>query len=155
MSAGPTMLFADLMANLVTLEERVAKVAAEQVPNDEPRVYEWRPSGVPELPAIWNWIMPGSDEIIDTARQDDIVIVRATVGVRPADLTESMGQLVRLTDVLREVVDPALADKRPLGCRQAKRISTGNSLEDFNGVPVMCMDVFIRATLTAFVRGVS
>jgi len=145
--------FADLMANVVTLEERVKVAAKAAKQNDEPRVYEWRPSGVPELPAIWNWIDDAEYSLVDTGRADNLVVVTATIGVKPSDLAESMGQLVRLVDVFTEVVDPALDQKRPLGARYAKRSVIRTRIDEFNGVPVMCMDLLIRCELTAMIRG--
>jgi hypothetical protein len=142
--------FEAMMSTIVALENEVKDAAKEANPDDEPRVYEWRPSGYPELPAIWNWIDDGSYEIVDTARGDDIVVVTATIGVRPADLGESMGKLMRLTDIFRTVVDPAL-NKRPLNesVRYAKRVTTRSHFEDFNGEYVMCMNLLIRCELTA------
>jgi hypothetical protein len=142
--------FAGMMTAIVALENEVSSAAKDANPDDELRVYEWRPSGYPELPAIWNWIDDGSYEIVDTARGDDIVVVTATIGVRPADLGETMGRLMRLTDIFRTVVDPAL-NKRPLNesVRYAKRVTTRSHIEDFNGEYVMCMNLLIRCELTA------
>jgi len=143
--------FAGMMAGILALEEQVKEAAKEANPDDEPRVYEWRPSGPPELPCIFNWIDAGSYEVVDTARGDDVVIVTATIGVRPADLGESMGKLVRLTDIFRSVVDPALNQNRPLGesVRYAKRGMTRTHIENFDDVYVMCMNLLIRCELTA------
>jgi hypothetical protein len=147
--------FAGMMAAIVALERQVSEAAAQANPDDEMRVYEWRPSGYPELPALWNWIDDGSYEIVDTARGDDIVVVTATIGVRPADLGETMGRLMRLTDIFRTVVDPAL-NKRPLNesVRYAKRVTTRSHIEDFNGEYVMCMNLLMRCELTANIGGI-
>lgn len=143
--------FAGMMAGIVSLEQQVAEAAKEANERDEPRVYEWRPTGAPELPAIWNWITDGSYEVIDTARGDDTVVVTATIGVKPTDLPENMGQLVRLTDVFRSIVDPALKGSLPLDAsvRYAKRLTTRTHIEDFDGLYVLCMDMLIRCELTA------
>jgi hypothetical protein len=144
---------AEMMSLWVPLEQRASAAAAEANPEDECRVYEWRPSGLPELPAIWNWIDDGQYEIVDTSRGDDLIVIRATIGVKPSDLEESMGQLVRLTDVFRAVIDPALwsMNGRPLGgaVRSAKRVVTRSEIEDFDGVPVMCMSMLVRFQLAA------
>jgi hypothetical protein len=151
---------ANALSELVALEQRVAAAAARQKSDDECRVYEWRPSGLPELPAIWNWIDDGTYEIVDTARSDDVLVVTATIGVKPSDLAESMGKLVRITDVFREVVDPELGRSRHQGhggplkdtVRYAKRVVTRSEIEDFDGIPVMCMSMLIRLELTAMIR---
>jgi hypothetical protein len=147
--------FAGMMAAIVALENEVKEAAKEANPDDEPRVYEWRPSAYPELPCIYNWIDDGSYEIVDTARGDDIVVVTATIGVRPADLGESMGKLMRLTDIFRTIVDPAL-NRRPLNesVRYAKRVTTRSHIEDFNGEYVMCMNLLIRCELTANISSI-
>jgi hypothetical protein len=147
------MLLAAMMTELVALEQRVSVAAKEADPLDEMRVYEWRPHGVPELPAIWNWIDDGSYEIIDTARGDDVLVVTATIGVKPSNIAESMGQLVKLTDTFRSVVDPALWGNGPLNrtVKRAKRVVTRTALEDFDGVPVMCMDMLIRLELSQII----
>lgn len=145
--------FAGMMAAIVALEKQVSEAAAVANPDDELRVYEWRPSGYPELPAIWNWIDDGSYEIDDTNRGTDAIVVTATIGVRPADLGETMGRLMRLTDVFREIVDPAL-NRRPLlneSVRYAKRVTTRSHIEDFNGEYVMCMNLLIRCDVAAAV----
>jgi hypothetical protein len=152
MSEQSQQSFAGMMGAIVALEQAVALAVKEgENPDDEPRVYEWRPTGYPELPCIYNWIDDGSYEVVDTARGDDIVVVTATIGVRPADLGETMGKLMRLTDIFRSVVDPALNQNRPLNesVRYAKRVVTRNSIADFNGEYVMCMDLLIRCELTA------
>ena len=150
------MKIAPAIAQLVELEQQVSLAAKEADPLDEMRVYEWRPHGIPELPAIWNWIEPGTVETVDTGRIDDVLIVKATIGVKPSDIAESMGQLVRLTDVFREVADPVLwrnGRNPPLAgtVRESKRISTHTEYEDFDGIPVMCMDMLIRLQLSHFV----
>jgi hypothetical protein len=143
--------FAGMMAAIVALEREVAKAVKEAKESDEPRVYEWRPPGVPELPCIYNWIADGSYEVVDTARGDDLVVVTATIGVKPSDIAESAGQLMRLTDIFRSVVDPALNQNGPLerSVRYAKRVITRTHIEDFDGVYVMCMEMLIRCELTA------
>ncbi len=142
------------IGELVKLEEQAAVKAAEANAEDVCRVYEWRPSALPELPAIWNWIDPGEYEIVDTARADDIIVVVATIGVKPSDLGETMGRLLRITDIFRSVVDPELGKNRPLKdtCRYAKRVVTRTDFDDFNGIPVMCMDMLIRLDLVAMIR---
>lgn len=147
--------FAPLFRELVALEQQVSDTAAAADPRNKIRVYPWRPSGPPELPAIWNWIDDGSYEIPDTARGDDILVVTASIGVRPSDLKESMDRLVVLTDHFRHVVDPALSHSPPLNgaAKRAKRIVTRTSIELFNDVPVMCMDLLMQFELHRIVVG--
>lgn len=142
-----------VMAEWVSLEKQVSAAAKAADPRDEMRVYEWRPTGLPELPAIWNWIDDGSYEIVDTARGDDFLVITATIGVKPSDLSETLGRLVRLTDHFRSVVDPALWNKQPLGgtCRRAKRVVTRSSIDTFNDIPVMCMDMLVRIELVQMI----
>lgn len=144
------MDIAPMLAQLKLLEDEVSAAAAAINPTDRMRVYRWRPTAVPELPAIWNWIDDGSVEVPDTARIDDIIVVTATIAVKPsAALDEKMDKLVALTDVFRSVVDPALKQHQPLGgtAKQARRLVTRTAWDDFNGQPVMCMDMLIRVQL--------
>jgi hypothetical protein len=156
-----TSKLAPMFRALVALEQQVSDAAADADPKDRMRVYPWRPSGQIELPAIWNWIDDGSYEIVDTARADDVLIVTATIGVRPADVAgESLDRLVRLTDHFRDVVDPAL-NHRPVlpdpdgmpTARAAKRVVTRTGGDNFNGVNVMCMDMLIRVELPKIIGG--
>lgn len=149
------MQITPMLAALVDLEKEVSDAAAAANAKDKMRVYPWRPSKVPELPAIWNWVDDGSYEIVDTARADDIIVITATIGVRPSDLGETMDRLVRLTDHFRNVVDPALWHNQPLGgtAKRAKRVVTRTNIDDFNGVPVMCMDMLMRIELPQIIAG--
>jgi hypothetical protein len=147
------MQIAPAIAALVALEQKVSEAAAEADPKDEMRIYEWRPHGPPELPAIWNWIDDGTYEIVDTARGDDIIVVTATIAVKPSNVDESMGRLVKLADIFRSVVDPALwrnGRNPPLSgtVKQAKRVVTRTSIEEFDGMFAMCMDMLIRLELS-------
>lgn len=147
---------APFLTELVTLEQQVSAAAAAAEASNELRVYPWRPTRLPELPAIWNWIDDGSYEIVDTARADDIVVVRATIGVKPSDILErSMSRLVVLADHFCDVVDPALNSRPVLNgtARSAKRVVMRTSFDDFNDVPVMCMDVLIRVQLPKIIGG--
>lgn len=140
-----------MFTQLVALEQQVSEAAAAINPVDELRVYPWRPVKAPELPALWNWIDDGSYEIVDTARADDIIVVTATIALAPGQLDESLDRLVRLTDVFRGVVDPALNQHRPLGgtARRAKRVVTRTTFDEFGELPVMCMDMLIRVELSS------
>jgi hypothetical protein len=146
------MDLATMFTEFVALEQRVSDAAAAADPANEMRVYPWRPSRPPELPAIWNWIDDGSYEIVDTARADDIIVITATIGVKPSDMAESMDRLVLLTDQFRTVVDPALRGNQPLGgtARYAKRVITRTAFDTFDEVPVMCMDMLVRIELSKF-----
>jgi len=141
-----------MMVELIALEQQVSAAAALDDPANEMRVYEWRPPGLPELPAIWNWIDDGTYELVDTARGDDTLVIASTIGVKPSAIDESMGQLVTLVDIFRETVDPALSQRPVLGgtVRQAKRVVTRSSIDDFDGVPVMCMDMLVKVELSKF-----
>lgn len=137
---------APMFASLVTLEQQFAAAALDAEPSDEVRVYPWRPTNTPELPAVWNWIDDGSYEIVDTARGDDRLIVTVTIAVRPSDLAEDIDHLVRLTDVFRRVTSPAL-NRRPVldgNALEAKRVVTRTGFDQWGGDkgPVaMCMDI--------------
>jgi hypothetical protein len=148
------MQLADLMAAWVSLEEQVAvAVLSDPLPPNEIRVYEWRPTMLPELPAIWNWIETGEYETVDTARADDEIVLRSTIGVKPGDIPESMSALARIYDHYRAVIDPALRRDPSLGgkAHMAKRTNTHSEIEDFDGVPVLCLAVLARFQLRATV----
>ncbi len=156
------MRLAPMFRALVALEAQVSDAAKAVDADDELRVYPWRPTSLPELPAIWNWIDDGSYEIVDTATATDIIVITATIGVEPADLAETMDRLVRLTDHFRDVVDPAFASRPILPdpdggqatARTAKRVVTRSSFDEFDGIPVMCMDMLIRVELPQTIGGI-
>lgn len=142
-----------LFRELITLERQVSAAAKAANPANEMRVYPWRPSRVPELPAIWNWIDDGTYDVVDTARGDDIIVITATIGVKPSDLGETMDRLVLLADHFRNVVDPALRPGQPLSqtSKEAKRVGIFTRIDEFNDIPVMCMDLPIRVRLSRIV----
>ena len=150
-----------MFAELLELEDQIKAAAAddEDGPGIDLRVYPWRPSGYPELPAIWNWIDDGSYELDDTARATDTLVVTVTIGVRPADLDEIMDRLVVLTDVALGVLDPALWTNQPLGgtAKRAKRLRMATRIDQFlvndREAPVMCMDLPIEVHLSRFIGG--
>lgn len=155
---APRGEIAPAIAALVALEKQVAVNARSIDAELEPRVYEWRPSGVPELPAIWNWIAEDTYEVVDTARADDVLVIATSIGVKPSDLGETANRLVRLLDIFRRTVDPAL-DRKVTGTepldgtvRFAKRVLTRSEIDWFNDVPVMTMKVLIRLELNANLR---
>lgn len=140
-------------AALLALENQwSANVKATR--EEEPRVYPWRPSGLPELPSIWNWIDDGDYEIVDTHRGDDDLVMRVTIGIKPSDLQEAGNKLVSLMDIFRATVDPALVENQPLGgtVREAKRVVTRTADEVFGTTPVLCIESLIRMKLSAAIR---
>jgi len=145
----PAQKIAANLAQLVVLEQTTSTTAAAANADDACRVYEWRPMQLPELPAFWNWIEDGTYEIVDTHRGDDILMWAVTIGVKAGDFPEKMGQLVRIMDVFREVSNPALDEHLPLSntCRYARRVVTRSHIEDFDGVPVLCLVNLIRVDL--------
>lgn len=149
---------------LVTLEGQVAKAAKEEDAKLEPRVYRWRPEDLPELPAIWNWIDPDEYDVIDVMHGEDQLLIAVTLAVEPRVLAEQEDQLVDLFDVFTAIVDPALNRKTPPGeatrteplegtVRKARRTTTRQHYEDFNGIPVMCLTSLIRLDLTSPLAG--
>lgn len=154
------MSLAAMLTALVDLEQQVSDAAKTADPANELRIYPWRPSRYPnELPAIWNWIDDGTYEIDDTARATDILVVRVTIAVRPADLGESADRLVTLTDHALAVIDPALWRNQPLGgtVKRAKRLQIASRIDEFpsgqGDAPVMCMDLPIEMHLSRIVGG--
>jgi hypothetical protein len=135
-----------MFAELVTLERQFAAAALEANEADEVRVYPWRPTNFPELPAIWNGIDDASYEIVDTARADDRIVVNVTIAVRPSDLAEDIDELVRLTDVFRQVTSPAL-NTRPIlagTAIEAKRVVTRTVWHQWGGDSgplAVCMEI--------------
>lgn len=144
-----------MFVKLVELEQTVATAAKAANAKDDLRVYPWRPPGQIQLPAIYNWIDDGSVEVPDTGRIDDIIVVTATIAVTPvvAALDQSLDRLVRLTDIFRAVVDPALKANQPLDgtAKRARRLLTRTTFDEFNGKPAMCMDMLIRVELPRLV----
>lgn len=147
-----------MLAQLFALEQQVCAAAEAADAHNAMRAYEWRPSAFPELPAIWNWIDDGSYDVDDTARASNRVIITVTIGVRPADLGETVGRLVTLTDHAMDVLDPALWNRNPLAgtALTARRTTIATRFDEWdtaNGVaPVMCMDLPIEVQLTKLIN---
>jgi tetrahydromethanopterin S-methyltransferase subunit B len=123
---------ADLMDALVALEESVPDVA---------RVYRWRPTSVPEPPAIYNWINPAPFEWMDVSRGRDTINLDISVAIRQTDVNEEMAKLEQIADVARDTLDPAF--RTPLGggpgplggnANWATRTSTRMDTPEFNGI---------------------
>jgi hypothetical protein len=153
------MKLAPMFAQLVSLEAQICEAAKAADPRNAMRRYEWRPSRYPQLPAIWNWIDDGTYEIDDTARATNRVIITVTIGVKPADLDATMGQLVTLTDHAMDVLDAALWDRNPLSgtARTAKRITIATRIDEWlvnanEAAPVMCMDLPVQVELSKLIQ---
>ena len=97
------------------------------------RVYRWRPRN-PDVPCIWNWLVDGPLQQIDTTRQRDSFAISSFVVVRHTDAEDEMEKLETYTDAFREVVDTALYSKLPLGAKWAMRQTTRFRAQRFNQV---------------------
>lgn len=104
-------------------------------------VYRWRPDGIPDFPAIYNWLGPSPFDRRTVAHGRDTLIVNARVAIRWADAQTRADQLEILVDEFRNKVDPALERSAPLGdlVREAHRQGMSNVADDFNEVPVIAV----------------
>lgn len=146
-----------MFVELFELEKKVAEAIRAATPKDQPRFYGWRPPQLPQLPGLWSWLDDGTVEIPDTARVDDMLVVTATLAVapNPAAMDQSLRQLLRMTDIFRGVIDPALKTRHPLNgtARTARRILTRPNYDEFPGGKVaMCMDMHIAVGLPTIVN---
>lgn len=84
--------------------------------HDDLRYYPWQPWGQLQLPAIWNWLLPSTWEVMDTARGRDSIVLITRVGVRHTTSTDEMDKLTTYADAFRDKVDPLLwaARRQPL-----------------------------------------
>jgi hypothetical protein len=142
----------NMIVALTALEEDVATAARASNPEDQVRVYDIMPDAKPQLPAIWNWIDDGDYRIDDTGpRATDVIVVEASVAVRVGPkASQTMRQALRLTDIFRDVVDPALETRQPLGgtANRAGRLLTRPQYVDFGGTSVFTMQMLIRVELS-------
>lgn len=134
------------MGQLVQLEEEASEAAAAINNANEVRVYEWRPTAPPELPAFWNEIVDGTPF---NALGDDVMVIRCRIAVKPRTADETMAQLTALADTLGGALDANLSSETPLGAgavrgrRSAPQIAT----DEINGIPMQCMDILLRLTV--------
>jgi hypothetical protein len=123
---------ADLMDALEALEGTIPNVT---------RVYRWKPTSVPEPPAVYNWINPAPFEWMDVTRGRDTINLDITVAIRQTDVNQEMAVIESLADDVRDTLDPAF--RTPLGgglgpldgnATWATRLSMQMAQPEFNGI---------------------
>ena len=135
---GPSL--SELMDELVALEQTI-------VADGEPalRVYRWTPYSAPELPAVWNWLLPSPGGQVDVSgvRWEDTFNIAVRLGIRHTDVNEEMARLEKYADAFVEAIDLALSGNfrgtPVLGgtAQQAKRLDVRMADWPFNQVRVL------------------
>lgn len=143
---------ADFMTALEGLHNQVAAALADLTPSLEVRVYRWRPIGLPELPAIYNWIADSPYRVVATGGLvEDTLNIRARVATAHVDGEEDGLVLERIVDTYRHVFDTALyhpASSPFTGiAKVVDRTGARNLIDRFNDIPVLCMEFGIVAQL--------
>lgn len=122
------------------VEVLYGKVKA-QVEGDggELRTYRWRPTKLPELPAIWTWLEESPTRVEDTVFTRDTLRLAIVVGVEPR--SAQLGPLETLADTARGVLDQELANETMFGLApvNARRSGMGAGGDEWGDTRVLTM----------------
>ena len=138
------------MEELVGLEQRIA----DQVTlGRKPRVYMWKPRQW-EFPAIYNWLtIEAPSRQVDTAHTRDFFTIVAAWAMQHTDVDEEMARMTYYIDLFREVVDPALYVKAPMGAKWAQRLGVRlNDVPLGQGVYALAAEFPIQVQLHRQIR---
>jgi len=126
----PTGSLRELMDALVIVEQGI---------HDDLAVYRWQPLGIPELPALWNWMSPSTFEIRDQMRWRDTVTITVRIGLAHTDVDADMEMIEIYADAFRDAIDDALYNGRPLGgtVTWAERAGMNMAAFEFNQIAVL------------------
>ncbi len=134
-----------LMDALVALEADAVEAIKEQMsPQDAPRPYRWKPVENAQLPALWNWIVPGTFEHHDTQTYSDTLFIVVSIAIAHAGRDEDMALIEEYADIVRTVMDPAILRRPPLDGQSASWGNrSGMRLEgdEINAVPVLTIQL--------------
>jgi hypothetical protein len=123
--------------------------------------YTWQPRTMPQLPAIWNWLLPSTTEVRDTARIRDTVNLLCRIGFdHSEDGDDQLETLAPVVDVFRQIVDPHLwtprtADNVVLQGTAYKAQRTGWQMEslEMSGAPVLVVSFNMQFDVDRRVAG--
>lgn len=129
-----------------------AWVGLEQTVHPDLRVYRWRPSMMPELPALYNWMTDAPHEVRGTGGLvRDTITLLCRIAIRHTDVDEQMAVIEIFADAFRNVVDTALRfpSQSPLTgiALSADRTGMRTVLDTFNETDVMCIEFSVQAKL--------
>jgi len=124
-------------------------VALERTVHDDLRVYRWRPIGVPELPALYNWMPTSTFVQKDLARWADNPRVLVRIAIAHSEIDEDMASLEDYADHFRAVTDAEFQHGNPLNgtCRRAERVGMNTVLDRFNDIDLLCIEFPIQAEI--------
>lgn len=112
------------------------------------RAYTIRPRGQIDAPAIYPLIPEGTFDRLDTERGQDELSIVVRLAVKRTDPDEEADELLRLTDLYLETVDPVLWNDPPGGADECKRLGMRTALEAFNEIAYLAIEFPIRVRLT-------
>lgn len=108
--------------------------------------YRWRPIK-PQLETghavLYHMIGDTPHANYDIYHEQDDLLINARIGIRHSDVDDEMAMLEQFTAVYVNRIDPALKRIRPAGIpavKKAWRVSMRMLEDEFNGVPVLCME---------------
>lgn len=138
------------MDELLELEQTIEP--AENEWGESLLVLRWRPTEMPELPALWHWIATSPHVQRDLSRWVEDLTIQIRVGVpTSAPTDEQHARLEHYFDRVREVLDPVFAEgSRPFqgAAYEAHRTASRTTLEVFNEIPVLCLEFDLRVQLS-------
>lgn len=111
----------------------------------------WRPDIT--LPALYNWLTPGTTETPPTSacRVRDVARIAVSIAIDPT-IVAGEGDMLELEaylDAAVAVLDPVLFGRNPLGVREAYRrgFQMVDGTELFGGVPVLILEIPLEVYL--------
>lgn len=148
-----------LIAAVRALHEQVAADVLA-VLDEELRVYDWRPRGAVELPALYLWMGNSPYAVQDMATGQDSVLLLPRIGIRHTDVDEEMALLTKLVDSYMYVVDVALWEAQN---DRSKTLLDGVALravrggmrpigDTFGEIPVLAMELPLTVDLNRRIR---
>lgn len=151
MPPNPTASIAIAIDQVVALEQTINASLPDGA--TELVVYRWRPQGIPDVPALWNWLVESPQDIKDLAHLRDRLDLRIQIAVAHTNVDEEMAAIELYADAFRATVDPALRENCTLDgtVEYAKRISMRTALDRFNQIDLLCVEFALEIQLTRIV----
>lgn len=140
MPPNPTGSLKIAIDALVALEQTVN--VALPAGTSELVVYRWRPQAMPDLPAMWNWLVESPADKRDNAHMRDRLDLRAQIGVAHSAVDEQMAQIETYGDAFRAAVVPELERNCTLDGAVDRAIyrSMNTALDRFAQTDLLCLE---------------
>jgi hypothetical protein len=105
-----------LMDGLVAVQATLPQAPAIADLPEFLALYRWKPNSG-DLPALYNWLLPSTNEMRDTARVRDSIFISTRIVTAYADSEDQMAFVEAAADAYRALIDPTFwnGSAPPLG----------------------------------------